>query len=808
MDRYVCIHGHFYQPPRENPWLEEVELEDSAYPYHDWNARITADAYGPNGASRILDSQRRILDIVNNYAKMSFNFGPTLLSWMERHSPEVYQAIIEADKLSAKRYSGHGSAIAQAYNHMIMPLANARDKCTQVRWGIADFKYRFGRDPEGMWLPETAADMETLDVLAEHGIKFTILSPRQAWQVRKAGDGNWQEVRNASIDPKRVYNCMLPSGKSIAIFFYDGPISASVGYGGLLHSGENFANRLAGAFTLPDSQAQIVSIATDGETFGHHHRHGDMALAYCMHYIESKNLAKLTNYGEYLEKCPPQWEVKIHDNSSWSCVHGVERWRSNCGCSSGGHPGWSQQWRVGLREGMDFLRDSLTPLYEQEMEGFVSDPWQVRDEYVDVILDRRVQKVNEFLAAKAGRGLAEMEKNRMLKLLEIQRHAMLMYTSCGWFFDEISGIEGVQVMLYAGRAIQLAREVLGVDLEEQYKAILEKSKSNSKRVANGREAYELYIEPAEIDLHRVGAHYAVSSLFGQYPTSSQVYCYTTINEIFERWEAGTQTLVVGRARMRSVITLDEYIIDFAVLHLGEHNIYGGVGARLDDVAFANMNTEMKTAFHRSDISGVIRILNVYFGTHNYSLWYLFKDEQRKVINEIFRASLQEVEGVFRHIYEHHYPLMQAMREMLMPLPKALSTPAEFIINSDFTEELEKEEFDIHKLQNLVAEVRKWSFELDKGKLGYVASGKINNLMRRVYLNPQDTPVLEKLEAVLRILKPLPQELDLWKAQNMCFELRKNYYESTKQRAQQGSEDARKWLENFNKVAEYLEVKVG
>ena len=322
MDRYICIHGHFYQPPRENPWLEEIELQDSAYPYHDWNERISAECYAPNGAARQLDAANRIQNIVNNYAKISFNFGPTLLSWMERHDAEAYQAIREADRLSQENFSGHGSAIAQVYNHTIMPLANRRDKYTQAHWGIKDFQKRFGRFPEGLWLPETAVDLETLEVLAELGMKFTILAPRQASRIKKTMQGSrWHEVGDGRIDPTRVYLCVLPSGKTINLFFYDGPISQELAFAGLLKNGETFAQRLNSVFDDSRDWPQLVHIATDGETYGHHHRHGDMALAYCLHFMASNNLARITNYGEYLEKHPPTCLVEIFEES----VGGPER---------------------------------------------------------------------------------------------------------------------------------------------------------------------------------------------------------------------------------------------------------------------------------------------------------------------------------------------------------------------------------------------------------------------------------------------------------------------------------------------------
>ncbi|HLY98666.1 MAG TPA: glycoside hydrolase, partial [Candidatus Angelobacter sp.] len=228
MDRYICIHAHFYQPPRENPWLEAVEGQESARPYHDWNERITAECYAPNTAARILDTQGRIRQIINNYSRISFNFGPTLLSWMAESERETYQRIVDSERDSQQRFSGHGSAIAQAYNHIILPLASQRDKETQVQWGIRDFVHRFGRAPEGMWLPETAVDTETLETLARHGIRFTILAPHQAARVRRMGGRAWKDLSGGRIDPSRAYLARLPSGNKISLFFYDGPISQAV----------------------------------------------------------------------------------------------------------------------------------------------------------------------------------------------------------------------------------------------------------------------------------------------------------------------------------------------------------------------------------------------------------------------------------------------------------------------------------------------------------------------------------------------------------------------------------------------------
>ena len=414
MNRYVCIHGHFYQPPRENPWLEEIEMQDSAYPYRDWNERVTAECYSPNTAARILSNNKTVVEIINNYSRISFNFGPTLLSWLEVHAHDVYAAILQADKESRKRFSGHGSAIAQVYNHLIMPLANKRDKETQVSWGIEDFKYRFGRDPEGMWLAETAVDIETLEVLVEHGIKFTILAPRQASRIRAINKKEWFDVSGSRIDPRRGYLCMLPSGKSITLFFYDGIISNDLAFGDLLLNGENLANRLLNTLDEKPVNAQIAHIATDGETYGHHQKHGDMALAYCLHFIESNNYAELTVYGEFLEKFPPEYEVEIIENTSWSCVHGVERWRSNCGCNTG-REGWKQEWRSPLREALDWLRDTLTPYYEKDISLFVNDAWKFRNDYIKIILDRSEGNINKFLFKHTGKEISNEERIRDFK---------------------------------------------------------------------------------------------------------------------------------------------------------------------------------------------------------------------------------------------------------------------------------------------------------------------------------------------------------------------------------------------------------
>jgi alpha-amylase/alpha-mannosidase (GH57 family) len=806
MERYICIHGHFYQPPRENPWLEEVELQDSAHPYHDWNERVTAECYAPNTASRILDQDERIIDIVNNYSKISFNFGPTLLSWMERHRPEVYQAILEADRVSIERFSGHGSAIAQVYNHMIMPLANKRDKYTQVIWGLRDFEKRFGRFPEGMWLPETAVDIETMEVLAELGVKFTLLAPRQAKRVRKLQNKDLAfDVRDGRIDPTMPYTCKLPSGRGLTIFFYDGPVSHDLAFGELLSRGEAFATRLISAFTSQRGWPQIVNIATDGETYGHHQRFGDMALAYCLYYIENRNLARITNYGEYLEKHPPTHEVEIFGNSSWSCIHGVERWKDNCGCNSGMNPQWTQEWRKPLREAMDMLRNRLTAFYEHEAVICLHDPWEARNDYIDIILDRSEAAIGPFFEKHAKRNLSRTEKARTLKFLEMQRNAMLMYTSCGWFFDEISGIETIQVMQYASIVMRYLEELQSLSVEPEFLEILRKAPSNV--LDNGAKAYEMNVKPGEVDLLRVGAHYAVSSLFEAYPEKTGIYCYTIHNEKYERMEAGKLRIAVGKTKVVSDITWDEALVSFAVLHLGDQNVNGGVREFISDEAFTSMFDEIKDAFDKGDVPEIIRLMDKHFGMNNYSLWHLFRDEQRKILNQILDSTLHEIEASLYQIYENASPIKNFLQSLRIPIPKPFQMTAEYIINTDLKRAFDEKDVDLWKIESLVNEANKWPLEIDASTVGFVASSWINSLVADLGQQPENIALIEKVDEVMRLLRQLPLEMDIWTAQNGYFTIGKNYYGIMKERADKGDAFARRWVEIFRKLGYYLRVKV-
>ncbi|MFH1458306.1 MAG: DUF3536 domain-containing protein [Candidatus Omnitrophota bacterium] len=809
MNRFICIHAHFYQPPRENPWLEEIELQDSAYPYHDWNEGIMAECYAPNTASRILNPDSKIIDIVNNYSKISFNFGPTLLSWMEKHNTEVYQAILEADKKSQQIFSGHGSAIAQAYNHIIMPLANSHDKRTQIIWGIKDFEYRFKRRPEGMWLAETAVDLETLEILAEHGIQFTILALGQAQKVRKKGEKRWRDVSGAKIDPKMPYECNLPSGKTIAILFYDGPLAQDVAFGNLLKSGENFAKKLLSAFTPENNNnhAELVHIATDGETYGHHHRFGDMALSYCLYYLESNNLAKITIYAEYLKKHPPEHEVGIFENTSWSCFHGIERWKSNCGCNSGVHQGWNQDWRAPLRGAMDWLRDNLIHIYEEQMSILVKDPWQARNEFIEVILNRSEENTKSFLSRHAKKELTKDEEIKVIELLEMQRNCLLMYTSCGWFFDEISGIETVQVMQYAARAMQLAKLASGISLEEAYIGLLQRAPSNIPDFQNGAKVYEMFVKPAVLDLLRVGVHYAVSSIFTDYLETVELYAYTVKKQLYDRLELGKQRLAIGKVSLRSNITWQEDEVTFAVLHLGDHNLIGGTRSFQGQELFSQMRQQLKESFSKSEISEVIRLIDSDFSSHSFSLWHLFRDEQRKIINQIFEETRQEMEASFRQIYQHHSAFIQATENSNLPLPRYLSSVIGFVLNTDIRRNIENEQLDIEQLKKLIESAKKWISEIDIPVLSLIASRSIILRMEGFSQQPDNVDAMQSFTEFIKAIEVLPLKLDLWKAQNIYFSLSRNLLDSMQKKARENQEHAKKWLEDFNRLGDCLKVKV-
>jgi alpha-amylase/alpha-mannosidase (GH57 family) len=800
--RFVCVHGHFYQPPRENPWLETVETQDSAAPYHDWNERITAECYAPNGAARIVDSKNRILRITNNYARMSFNLGPTLLSWMEEKAPLTCAMIRDADRLSQRLFGGHGSAMAQVYNHIIMPLASTRDRETQIVWGIADFEHRYGRKPEGMWLAETAVDLESLDLLARHGIRFTILAPHQCARVRPLPDANtssaitlevpvteaaeaedaatdagWKATPDASVDTTQPYLVQTSPGHSIAVFFYDGPVSRAIAFDGLLNSGEAFAERLMGGFRDRDG-GQLVHVATDGESYGHHHRHGEMALAYALRLIEEGN-AKLTNYGQFLANFPPTQEAEIVENSSWSCFHGVERWRSDCGCN-GGKAGWNQKWRMPLRQGLDWLRDCLAALVRDASTGLLTDADAARNDYLSVILDRSQASVHAFFARHSIRTLTAEERVRALQLMELERNAMLMYTSCGWFFDDISGIETVQIITYAARVLELAAalfpETRGV-LEKGFTDRLAEAKSNDPQWHDGRYIYDEAIRPVAVDLEQVAAHYAISCVFPRAgetaPTErDRLFCYS----IAHLWETtlpyGLGQLRLGRVRICSVLTEECEEAAYGLLHFGDQNVSAAV-KRVEageQEALILLAKEIEDAVDASNLTEVVRLMDDYFGESRFSLTSLFADEQRRIVKSILDPAMQSLETSLTDLYSSHASLLHFLGRSGLPRPAALRVAAQFAIHAQLRRALEADPIEVATVERLLAQAREDAVVVDHPTLGYLADERMHAAMERLQNTPSDPEAVRHALSLATALKALPFTLDLWQAQNIWYGL--------------------------------------
>jgi hypothetical protein len=888
--RYLCVHGHFYQPPRENPWLETVELQESAAPYHDWNERITSECYAPNGASRIVNHEHQIIRIVNNYARMSFNFGPTLLSWLEDFAPRTYRMIQDADQASAALYSNHGSALAQVYNHIIMPLASERDARTQIRWGIADFEHRFGRKPEGMWLAETAVSRSVLDLLAQERILFTVLAPHQAAHIRKLSTTDaenktvdpttksvilsearsaqknavilsdpersegeskdpdasettptaqpvstdttpepWIETPDSTVDTTRPYLVRLDNGRSITVFFYDGPASRAIAFEGLLNDGETFARRLTSSFNpdKPPSEPQLAHVATDGESYGHHHKHGEMALGYALNWVKENNLARLTNYGEFLEKFPPTWEAEVVDNTSWSCAHGVERWRSDCGCN-GGKPGWNQRWRTPLREALDLLRDRTAPLAEAVAKPLLKDLWAARDAYIHVILDRSSDNLDRFFAAHATRTLTSAERITVFELLELQRHTQLMYTSCGWFFDDISGIETIQIIAYAGRVIQLANKLFttpthagappldsemwetATTLEADFLTILARAESNNPDLGNGAEVYRRFVNAGRLDLESVGAHYAISSVFRSYPDAGNIFCFDVHRHSYDVMTSGRGRFAVGRATLCSRITEECEDICFAVLHLGDQNLSAAVKryAPDDAEAWETFITNARNSIRHANLPELIRFIDGYFDSSLYSLASLFADEQHRILQSILNQTLSEVEHSLIRIYEEHATLLDFLAEANVTAPPALAITAGFAINASLRRALEADTFNSAEIARLLRRADVDHVTLDNDLLSYTADKRMKRAMVRLEAalelqgsaqqSPQNLSILNETLAIAESLRALPMDVNLWQAQNIWNDLLCRSDETYW---------PREWREGFRKVGLALNISV-
>lgn len=773
-DIFLTIHGHFYQPPRENPWLEAIELQDSALPFHDWNERINKECYNPNSISKIVDNRNRILDVVNNYEHMSFNFGPTLLSWMEHFAPLTYERIIKADIESVSEHSGHGNAMAQVYNHIIMPLANENDKQTQIKWGIRDFEYRFGRKPEGMWLAETAVDDETLKFLEENGIKFTVLSPYQALKFRQEGDKDWQDVSWGNIDPARSYRYYIKSapGKFIDLFFYDGAISRSVAFDELLKDGNKFIKRLKEGISDCRDYPQLINIATDGESYGHHTKFGDMALSYVLKIRAKDEGFKITNYAEYLDKYRSNCEVDIKQASSWSCFHGVGRWKEDCGCSTGGHPGWNQKWRKHLRDALDYLRDELIVVFENEGQKYFDNVWNVRNKYINVILDRNEMNVKKFQQENFKPDLTDDDKVHAMELLEIQRQAMLMYTSCGWFFSEISGIETVQIMKYAARAMQLAARFTSKNLEEKFLEILSQAKSNIPEFGTGKDIFERFVKPSIITVKQIATLWALSSLYQDFEDEENVYCYTITRKAYKKVQKNSSTFIVGHIEIQSKITLQKSNVMFALMQYAGGDFHCTIKEYSDDAEFNRIKNDLIKIYTMNTLTEIIRALDEYFGKEYFTLKDIFIEERRKILQILLKGKLEKFSQTYQEMYDEGKGSIYHLQGLGLSIPDEFKISAEYALSHKFNDIVVHsggfvEDDLIQQATDINFEAKKIDIKLDKSPSNLVFSKKIlQNINRLVH-----SFEIQQADVVLEIfdnVRKLELNVDIAEAQNIYF----------------------------------------
>jgi alpha-amylase/alpha-mannosidase (GH57 family) len=770
-ERYLCIHGHFYQPPRENPWLDSVEVQESAAPWHDWNQRITTECYGPNTAARMSTWDGHIQDIRNNFTRISFNFGATLLQWMEQHHPEVYEEIIEADRQSVQLRGGHGNALAQGFNHTILPLGTDRDRLVQTVWGMEDFRERFGRDPEGMWLPECAVDLKTLDCLAQNGIKFTVLAPRQARRFRLLdGSAGWLDCDGARIDPTRPYYCTLPSGRSIVLFFYDGPISQAVAFEGLLNDGHHFAHRMMQGFSGAREWPQLLSVATDGESYGHHHHHGEMALAYAMHVIEQDRLATLTNFGEYLSRYTPSAEVQLWPNSSWSCVHGVERWRSDCGCNSGMHGGWHQKWRGPLREAFRMVAAKADEVFDQQAPKLFKDGEAALLDYVKVILNPNEEETGKFLRRHALVQERHDQKVDCLRLMEMMRNAQLMFTSCAWFFDEVSGLETVQNMKYAGRLLQQLR-VHAPGLEARFLAALERAPSNLAELGSAAEAYRRYVKPNVIDLHRLIAHHAILHFDRALEGHRQVFCY----EVHERdcvvralngWH-----LKLCRLAARSLIDWEQIDCTVIVLHFGGHDFRCSLAGPLSYSAFEQIRQDVLEKFERRSLTELVRCVDEHFGRSYFGLEQVFVEGRRELLQRITMDAFTRFDNSLRQIYEENRKFMEYLIEANAPLPQGFLSAAEFVLKTRLLADLDYfvATSDADRLLETAREAGRFHVRLGDPMVMRRLEAVSVDFFRALAINPTVSTCRLALR-LLEVFTVLEVKLNSWEAQNIVFAL--------------------------------------
>ena len=575
---------------------------------------------------------------------------------------------------------------------------------------------------------------------------------------------------------------------------------------GLLSHGDRFIDRLMGAFSAGHDRPQLVQIATDGESYGHHHRFGDMALAYLLEQIESRGLARLTNPGAYLEAHPPTHEVEIFEKSSWSCAHGIDRWWSDCGCNSGAHSGWNQAWRTPLRDALDWLRDHVALLWERKTQELLRHPWEARDDYIDVVLDRSNGAIETFLQRHAIQTLTGAQKTSALKLLELQRNAMLMYTSCGWFFDDLAGIETIQVMKFAGRAVQLAQELFGDSMEAQFVQRLAVAKSNVAEEGDGARIYDRWVRPANVDFSTIAADYALTHLLDTLPERRVIYCYDAELHGYQVFHAGRAKLGAGRIELRSQVTLESERLIFAALHLGDHNMTASIAKDASDESYETIVRRIVEPFQRADLTAALREMERAFGGSHYSLQSLFHDEQNSVLQTMLAANLQEAESLYRQIYEPRAPLMRLITDLGIPLPKGFSAAADFVLNNQLRAVVEQPSIDQKRLLALLQSARQEGVALDAATLEFSYRQALESLADSLSAD-SSLASLERFYDAVGALRHLPFSVNLWKVQNLFYRLVEAQYARHSNASAAGDDSARRWIACLQETGRQLRVRV-
>ncbi len=787
-DSRLVIHGHFYQPPRENPWTDEVPVETSAGPYHDWNERIAAESYRPNTASRVLDGFGRIQSIVNNFEHLSFNVGPTLFAWLERHHPEVYLRILMADAASARARNGHGNAIAQAYNHLILPLATERDRKTQVLWGLREFQHRFKRPAEGLWLAETAIHAGTVETLIDCGVRFTVLSPYQAKRVRALPDGAWQDAGEGRIDPKKSYRIFSsrPAAdgerRFLDVFFYDGPISRAVSFEHLLKSSDDFVGRLATAVVPGMREPQLISVAVDGETFGHHEPFGDMCVAALMTQKARARGFRTTNYAEFLAAMPPAYEVELQggddgEGTAWSCAHGVGRWARDCGCSTGAQAGWNQAWRAPLRSAFDGLRDAVAGVFEQRGGALFHDPWAARDEYIDLVLRPDEAAVAESFFGRHLKSTPDhAHRVEARKLLEAQRNAMAMYTSCGWFFADVTGIETVQCVRYAARCAQLMQGFASEDLEGRLLAALEQARSNNGR-DTGATVYRNWVLPEVRTARRVANTHAIFRLLEVPSDARHMYGFTMRDGDDAPVEILGYRARRGHLWLRDRATSEETEVSYLALEYSPRNLRCFLRV-MDADGHANLSRDLEALRPPLERADLERALGALYGGPPLGIGDLLQEERRRIAERLAAGRVASLRQQYRGIFKDSLHLLEDFADMQLELPPEIRVPCEFTLQTDLEEHAHRlsPPFSVDALaeiERLVALAWRLDLELALEPVVELESAHLRNEMRQL-LEDRDPRHFESATNLLAACERLGLELRRAEAEELLFEFLQRY----------------------------------